>query len=198
MDANNPKNVLNTQSISSFGGGTYLVWTVSGHVKINVTMTAGANAVISGVFLGSGNQVPAAPLITGQNSTTFTVGAAATFTVTASGFPTPTLGETGTLPSGVAFHATTSLLSGTPSAGTNGGYPLTFTAGNSVGVNTQNFTLTVNPASSTAAAFVGIDTTTQGNWQGKYGGGGYFISNTNYQSIPNYAVFTPENESGYT
>ena len=38
-----------------------------------------------------------------RDSTTFTVGTAGTFTVTATGFPTPTLSETGALPSGVTF-----------------------------------------------------------------------------------------------
>jgi hypothetical protein len=44
--------VLNTQSLtSSFNGGVYLVWNVSGHVKIRVTRTGGDNAVLSGLFL---------------------------------------------------------------------------------------------------------------------------------------------------
>jgi hypothetical protein len=42
--------VLSTQTISKFNGGTYLVWTISGHVQINVTLTGGVNAVASGVF----------------------------------------------------------------------------------------------------------------------------------------------------
>jgi hypothetical protein len=42
--------VLSTQTVSSFHGGIYLVWTISGDVQINVTLTGGANAVISGVF----------------------------------------------------------------------------------------------------------------------------------------------------
>jgi hypothetical protein len=45
-------NVLNTQNLtSSFNGGVYLVWNVSGHVKIRVTRTGGDNAVLSGLFL---------------------------------------------------------------------------------------------------------------------------------------------------
>jgi hypothetical protein len=49
LDANGV--VLNTQSLaSSFNGGVYLVWNVSGHVKIRVTRTGGDNAVLSGLF----------------------------------------------------------------------------------------------------------------------------------------------------
>jgi hypothetical protein len=88
--------------------------------------------------------VGTAPAITSVNSTTFTVGTAGSFTVTATGFPTPTLSESGTLPSGVTFDPTTGVLSGTPAAGTLGAYPLTFTAANGVTPNaTQSFTLTV-------------------------------------------------------
>ena len=45
--------VLSTQSVSNFSNGTYLVWNLSGHVKITVTCTAGLNAVVSGLFFGN-------------------------------------------------------------------------------------------------------------------------------------------------
>jgi hypothetical protein len=49
LDANGT--VLNSQTLtSSFSGGVYLVWNVSGHVQLRVTVTGGANAVISGLF----------------------------------------------------------------------------------------------------------------------------------------------------
>ncbi len=51
LDANG--NVLNTQSLTSFGNGVYLVWTVSGHVKIRVTLVSGGNAVMTGIFFGT-------------------------------------------------------------------------------------------------------------------------------------------------
>jgi type II secretory pathway pseudopilin PulG len=98
--------------------------------------------------LGSATQtftltVNQAPAITSANSTTFTNGLAGTFTVTATGFPTPTLSESGSLPKGVTFNAATGVLSGTPAkAGT---YVITFTASNGVDpTSTQTFTLTVN------------------------------------------------------
>src|SRR5262249_16073483 len=44
--------VLSTQSVASFHSGVYLDYAVSGHVVITITRTAGANAVLSGLFLG--------------------------------------------------------------------------------------------------------------------------------------------------
>ncbi len=45
--------VLDTETISSFHGGVYLQWAVSGNVLIKVTKVSGPNAVISGLFLDS-------------------------------------------------------------------------------------------------------------------------------------------------
>ncbi len=93
--------------------------------------------------------VDAAAVFTSVNSTTFSVGSAGSFTVTASGFPIPTLSESAgdTRPSGVTFNARTGVLSGTPAAGTGGTYTLHFTAHNGAGSDaTQTFTLAVNQA----------------------------------------------------
>ena len=62
----------------------------------------------------------------------FTAALSGTFTVTATGLPVPSLSETGTLPTGVTFNASTGVLSGTPAAGTDGVYPITFGAQNGV------------------------------------------------------------------
>jgi hypothetical protein len=116
-------------------GGTYpMTFTASNGVLPNATQN----------FMLTVNQPPA---ITSGNGTTFVVGAAGSFAVTATGFPAPTLSDSGLLPSGVMFNATTGVLSGTPGAGTGGTYPITITASNGVTPNaTQNFTLTVNQA----------------------------------------------------
>ena len=42
--------VLDTRSVSDFNGGRYLVWTVTGHVRVQVWRVAGVNAVLSGLF----------------------------------------------------------------------------------------------------------------------------------------------------
>ena len=42
--------VLDTQNVSGFGNGVYIVYTLKGHVKVRVTNTGGLNAVLSGFF----------------------------------------------------------------------------------------------------------------------------------------------------
>jgi hypothetical protein len=43
--------VLDTETISAFTSGVYLDWRVSGNLLITITRTAGANAVLNGLFL---------------------------------------------------------------------------------------------------------------------------------------------------
>ena len=102
--------------------------------------TFGTGTATDDVTLGlvamTASQANQAPTITSANSTTFTVGTDASFTVTTTGNPTPSLSETGALPSGVTFKDNgngTATLTETPAAGTPGTYPITFTASNGVG-----------------------------------------------------------------
>ncbi|MFZ3266287.1 MAG: choice-of-anchor D domain-containing protein [Terriglobales bacterium] len=92
--------------------------------------------------------VDQAPAITSASSTTFAVGTAGSFTVTTTGYPAPSIMESGGLPGGVMFvdnHNGTGTLSGTPTSG--GVFSITFTASNRVGANAvQSFTLTVDQA----------------------------------------------------
>jgi lysophospholipase L1-like esterase len=44
--------VLDTRTVGNFGNGQWLVWNLSGHVKITVTNNGGMNAVVSGLFFG--------------------------------------------------------------------------------------------------------------------------------------------------
>jgi uncharacterized membrane protein YkoI len=55
--------VLDTETISSFSGGEYLQWNMSGNVVIKLTCLAGYNAVISGLFFdpASGPTQPPPP-----------------------------------------------------------------------------------------------------------------------------------------
>jgi hypothetical protein len=65
--------VLDTRNISGFTNGIYLVWNISGHVTISVTSTSGPNAVVSGIFFGTGTpntNTASAATFTGTDTTT--------------------------------------------------------------------------------------------------------------------------------
>lgn len=99
-----------------------------------------------------------APAITSAGAVAFTIGRAGSFTVTATGLPTPALGRDGALPAGVTFcdnYDGTATLEGTPAKGTGGRYQLTLTASNGEVPNaTQEFTLTVLPTARTVTTVV--------------------------------------------
>jgi hypothetical protein len=59
--------VLDTETISSFSGGVYLVWKVTGDVVVQVTCLAGQNAVLSGLFI---DPPPATAALIGQDTGT--------------------------------------------------------------------------------------------------------------------------------
>ena len=89
--------------------------------------------------------VGAAPAFVSVKKTAFTVGTAGSVSVQTSGFPSPTFGVIGGLPSGVSLNPSTGVLSGTPNPGAGGTYHLTFTASNGFGNQaSQAFTLTIN------------------------------------------------------
>src|SRR5581483_10449014 len=118
------------RTISNFSNGIYLVWNIFGSVLIQVTNNGGPNAVVSGVFFasptGGSGSTTTAPQIMSANNASFRAGVASTFTVIASGNPSPTLSESGVLPTGVTFNPSTGVLSGTPASGTSGTYTITF------------------------------------------------------------------------
>ena len=76
--------LLDTETVSSFHSGVYLEWAVSGNVVIKITSLAGANAVLSGLFLDPA--MTAVPTVTGVSSSdsASTYGQSVTFTATVS------------------------------------------------------------------------------------------------------------------
>jgi len=60
--------VLDTQMLSGFAGGEYLVWDISGSVEIRVTHTAGANAVVSGLFFDPAQPIYSSPQAGSNNA----------------------------------------------------------------------------------------------------------------------------------
>ncbi|MGA8028721.1 MAG: alpha-amylase family glycosyl hydrolase [Bryobacteraceae bacterium] len=104
--------------------------------------------------------VTAAPAITSANNTSFTVGQSGSFPVTTTGYPTPTLSESGALPSGVSFvdngngSGALSWVAGTPAGGV---YNISFGAQNGVSPNAnQSFTLTVNNATTSVGVSASV------------------------------------------
>ena len=85
-----------------------------------------------------------APAFTSASSATVNAGSALTFSVTTTGYPAPSLAETGALPTGISFHSNgngTATISGTSTVvGTS---TLSIVATNATGSVTQTFTLTV-------------------------------------------------------
>ena len=123
----------------------------------NITFTA-SNGVGTATTQNFTLTVDEAPAIASANSTNFAVGSPGTFTVTETGFPIPTLTESGGLPNGVTFNAATGVLGGTPTTGTAGIYNISFTASNGVGANAvQSFTLTVTTSTPAAISFVQVN-----------------------------------------
>ncbi len=97
--------------------------------------------------------VSAAPAITTGANVTATVGSAFSYTVRATGSPTPALAEAGILPNGLTWVDNgngTATLAGVPNQG--GSYKLTISASSLLGTATQAFTLTVDQAPSITSA----------------------------------------------
>ncbi len=99
-----------------------------------------------------------APTITSASAASFSVGVAGTYTVTTTGYPAPTVTESGALPTGLSFSAGTpgttgATISGTPAAGTAGTYPVTIAATNISG-STSTLALTITVGSAAAPTLV--------------------------------------------
>jgi hypothetical protein len=108
-------------------------------------------AVTATNFAGTDSQVFALtidelPMITSTGTASITIGMPFTFTVTAGGYPAPTITTSGTLPKGITFDKGTATFSGTAQAGTAGTYTILITSKNSSGKTAQPLTLTVAAA----------------------------------------------------
>ena len=124
----------------------------AGVYSLTITASNGIGQPATQSFALTVNQAPA---ITSAASTTATVGTAFSFTVTATGYPTPTLTRSaGTLPTGVSFTVNgngTATISGTPTK--SGPYTETITASNGVNPKaTQSLAITVNQAPAITSA----------------------------------------------
>ena len=147
-----PSSVTGTQIVATIPAADIAT---AGAVNVTVTNPAAGGTSNAQTFTIN-NPAPTAPAITSANNTTFTVGTAGSFAVTATGSPTPSLSESGPLPNPVTFKDNgngTATIAGTPASGTAGTYSITITASNGVGTAaTQTFTLTVNQAPAITSA----------------------------------------------
>ena len=139
------------------GGGSYVDATnVSSSSQSSSGSSSGANGSVQISYIQG-----IAPSITSGASTTSTTSTAFGFTMLTTGYPSAALTTTGTLPAGVTFTNNgdgTGTLSGTPSSSAGGLYNFTVTATNTVGIATQNFTLTVNqPALIASTSSTNVD-----------------------------------------
>ena len=95
-----------------------------------------------------------APTITSPSTATFSTGVAGTYTITTTGYPAPSITETGTLPTGLTFTDNgngTGTITGTAATGTAGTYPVSLSATNSSG-STATLALTITVSSAAAPA----------------------------------------------
>jgi hypothetical protein len=150
------------QQLATAGGTGPYKWTKKAKLPTGLTLSAsgelsgtpsakGVGPFIVAVTVTSGTKATASasiPLkvdetsaITSASAVSFHQNVANTFAIKATGYPTPTITETGSLPHGVTLSST-GVLSGT--ATQSGSFPVTITAHNGIGSDaTQHFTLTV-------------------------------------------------------
>ena len=193
VDANS-NTVLDSRNISSFNAGIYLVWNISGHVKINVTQTGGANAVISGVFFGGSSGSETVSLT--PQSVTLGASQQQQFGATVSGTSNQTVSWS--ISSVYPPTASSGNISSTglyTAPATISPAQVTIKATSADG--TAFGTATVNLTTGAVANFVSSDTSTEGSWHGIYGADGYSVANDS-QSLPSYASFAIQNQQNYT
>jgi hypothetical protein len=119
---------------------TGVLWgtpTQNGVFPVTITASNGIGTPVTQSFTLT---VDSAPVITSPAKATFTKGVNGSFTPKATGFPAPTIVESGALPAGVKF--TGGKLTGSPTV--TGTFPITLTADNGIVIEaTQTFTLKV-------------------------------------------------------
>jgi len=185
--------VLDSRNVSSFTGGEYVIWTLKGHVLIQVTNNvAETNAVVSGLFFDT----PTTPVVT-PNPTPTPV-ATPTPTPVATPTPTPTPVATPT-PTPIATPTPTPVATPTPTpVATPTPTPVATPTPTPVATPTPTpvATPTPNPATTAVVSYVKSDFSTEGNWKGVYGADGYNVVD-NTTSYPTYATVTPSGNQSW-
>ncbi len=133
-----------------------------GQYTLSVTATNIVGTSAAQTFVLTVNEGPTV-ISTG---TTFTVGTQGSYGLVTTGYPAPnSYTETGALPTGVGFSATTGTFTGKPAVGTGGQYTLLVTATNTVGTSAaQTFVLTVNEPLTVTSTGTTFTVGTQGSY----------------------------------
>lgn len=209
-------NLLDTQTLSGFSFGQYLIWNISGHVTLRVTKISGPNAIVSGVFFGppSTGGPPQQPVLTLSSST---LGFAASVGGSNPSAQNVTIANTGSGSLNWTASKSASWLSLSASSGaaptelavnisaaglSPGAYSDTITisaSGATGSPKTVTVSLIVSAITSEggSAQFVGANFFGQGNWLGNFGGEGYSIVGQS-PSIPSYVQMSVTGASTYT
>ena len=152
-------------------GTATITGTPTGPGDFALTITAENGLTVSQHLILDVTQPPA---VTSATTATFTTGTGGNFVITATGTPTPTLSEVGTLPVGLTFHANgngTATIAGT--ATQRGTYLITVTASNSFGATftqrlsvevTQQPFMTSAPTATFTQRMSGAFTIAAGGW----------------------------------
>jgi hypothetical protein len=151
--------------VSTDDDGKVYFWLPASGSNRSILLTAGSNDYYANVTANANNDnvatltlaVPAAPSITTASLPGGTVGTPYSQTVTADGYPTPTLSISGTLPTGLSFNTSTGLISGTPTSTSGSPFTINITATNSQGSDSESFTITI--AKGAKAAPTGLTST---------------------------------------
>ena len=194
--------LLASHTLNGFHDGRYVVWRLTGSVRVKLTKTGGANAVVSGIFFGGpsgANQAPSVTLTSPANSSTFT--APATITVSANASDEVAVAQVQFFANNVPIGTdTTNPYSISWSNVPPGSYTVTATATDNLGLSETSAPaqVTVTAAGGGAAAqFLQLDPATQGNWIGTYGAEGFHVINDT-SSYPAYAQVTTSGQSSWT
>ncbi len=166
------------------------------------TLSADDIAGVRALYPSSGSNTPPTVTITSPASgASFLQGTVVAFAGTASDQ------EDGTLTSRITW---TSSIDG--ALGSGGAFSRVLSAGNHVitasvtdnrgSTSSRQVTIAVSApppvvAGATSASFIGVDTTTQGNWKGTYGSSGYTIA-ADGTSLPSYATLAHQGSAVYT
>jgi len=108
--------------------------------------SAGSGTVVSPPLATAAPTISGACVMgctTAGGKITFAINTGGTFRVKVTGYPAPTVTESGALPAGLSFNPLTGILGGTPTAGINGDFPISFIASSSAGVVTSNYAITI-------------------------------------------------------